>query len=391
MLLAPHPAQKLLARPGMASMGEEEFQQLVFGRRQFHFPVVPENAARGPVHAKRTRCEVFGGFFGGRFHAPQVGFNSRHQLARAERLRDVVVAAQFQTQHAIDFIGARGEKDYGNSRHLRMTPDAPADFETILTRQHHVEHDQVGVPALQFFQSTGAATQNTGLKARPREVVLNQCRQFGFIFNDGDFLWHGNSLSLSAALAARRARAYRAQMTVGINSRGVPVIPDDAQGVTSHWFDRFHPQSRLEHRKWTGARAIIYGRSLLPGRGAMRPGATGAGAPVAQILHVEGAVVAVFPVDFNPPGPGNRNMLRIGVELRVKLRCHFLRGYACAVSCESVLCRAPRKPAASLRKACPVASCPSRLSSFRSGRRRWYGRSRFWLPGCERWRVHWPE
>ena len=41
------------------------------------------------------------------------GADARHQFAEAERLGDVVVGAQLETEHAIELLGASGEHDDG--------------------------------------------------------------------------------------------------------------------------------------------------------------------------------------------------------------------------------------------------------------------------------------
>ena len=63
------------------------------------------------------------------------------KLARAERLGDIVVAADFKTEHPVDLIIACGQEQ---DRLFRGLSDLPADFQAVLFRQADVEDDQVG-------------------------------------------------------------------------------------------------------------------------------------------------------------------------------------------------------------------------------------------------------
>ena len=63
----------------------------------------------------------------------------RRELARRERLRDVVVGADLEPRDAIGLLVARREHD---DRHLRAGADAAADLEAVDSRQADVEHDE---------------------------------------------------------------------------------------------------------------------------------------------------------------------------------------------------------------------------------------------------------
>jgi hypothetical protein len=75
-----------------------------------------------------------------RADAAQDHVHSRDQLARAERLCDVIVAADLQPQHAIDLVVARGEKQ---DRHVGGPSDLPAHFEPVELGHADVEDDEV--------------------------------------------------------------------------------------------------------------------------------------------------------------------------------------------------------------------------------------------------------
>ena len=148
-----------------------------------------KNPARGPIDAKGTHGDCAGAA-AAPAPAPQMRLDAGHQFARAERFRDVVVAADFETQHAIDFFRPRGQKDNRRAREFARLPDAAAKIESILARQHHVEHDQIGLPCFEIAQRVACAGEDARLKPAARQVVFDQRSEFGFIFDDRDFLRH---------------------------------------------------------------------------------------------------------------------------------------------------------------------------------------------------------
>ena len=77
------------------------------------------------------------------------------QLARAEGLRHIIVAAHFKTEDAIDLLIARRQEE---DRQGGGLADFPADLEAVDVRQTDVEHDEIGA---------GATKGREGFLARP--------------------------------------------------------------------------------------------------------------------------------------------------------------------------------------------------------------------------------
>ena len=73
--------------------------------------------------------------------AAQNGFDSRHQLKDAERFRDVVVGAYFQSNHAVELGGFGGQHEDRDI--LRSLAEAPADLQAINAGQAKIENYQV--------------------------------------------------------------------------------------------------------------------------------------------------------------------------------------------------------------------------------------------------------
>ena len=72
--------------------------------------------------------------------AAHVGADPGEQLARRERLGDVVVGADLEAEHAIGFLAARGHHD---DRHVAAPAQLAAHLDAIAAGQHQVEHDAV--------------------------------------------------------------------------------------------------------------------------------------------------------------------------------------------------------------------------------------------------------
>ena len=67
---------------------------------------------------------------------------ARDELARFERLTDIVVSTHLQARYSIDDVAAGGQHD---DRNLAGLADLPADIEAIAARQHDVQQQQIGI------------------------------------------------------------------------------------------------------------------------------------------------------------------------------------------------------------------------------------------------------
>src|SRR5262249_49426762 len=97
------------ARQSAAAVGEKTFEKIEFFRRQRQLFSVDESAVLDEIHAqaagfqsreRRARRTV----------AAQHHFDARQKFAQAERLGDVVVGAELQSQNAVGLFFARREK-----------------------------------------------------------------------------------------------------------------------------------------------------------------------------------------------------------------------------------------------------------------------------------------
>jgi hypothetical protein len=138
--IAPSDAfQQLVAAEYPARVARQHRQQIEFAARQID-PAAPQQ--NGPV--LRIDGERTGGKGGRRRRgwpaiASEHGFDSRLELPQAERLRQIIVGAEFQSEDAIGLLTARGDHD---DRDVELLMQPPAERQAILSRQHDVQNDQ---------------------------------------------------------------------------------------------------------------------------------------------------------------------------------------------------------------------------------------------------------
>jgi hypothetical protein len=108
-----------------------------------------------------------------RADAAQDHVDPRDQLARAERLCHVIVAADLEFQHAIDLVVARGEKQ---DRHVGGLSDLAADFKPVKLGHADVEDDEVRpVGARPSLPSRASVTVMPALRSATR-MTSRMCR-----------------------------------------------------------------------------------------------------------------------------------------------------------------------------------------------------------------------
>jgi hypothetical protein len=96
--------------------------------------LVDDEPARVRVRRRRRSA-------GRRTCAAQYRPHPRDDLARTERLADVIVGAELESQQAIDFVHARRDHD---DRNRAERSHFATDTDAVLTGQHQVEQHQRG-------------------------------------------------------------------------------------------------------------------------------------------------------------------------------------------------------------------------------------------------------
>ena len=125
------------------------------------------------------------------FEAAQDGFDAGYELARAEGLGNIVVGAKFEAEDAIGFAAFGGEENHRHGCEACGLADGAAELQTILARDHDVEHEESGTLAFGVGDDAGAV----GIDAHGETVVLqvmaNEARNIGIVFDYKDAGFHG--------------------------------------------------------------------------------------------------------------------------------------------------------------------------------------------------------
>jgi hypothetical protein len=140
-IAAPDAVEQLLACVHALGMRHEEREHPVFGGAQRHGSLARAHALTALVQDQALDVDAFGAL--DRRGPAQDGIDSSQQLARRERLGDVVVGAAFQTRHLVALFGARGKHDDRQFAGLAVTFERPREFEAAGVRKHPVDEQQV--------------------------------------------------------------------------------------------------------------------------------------------------------------------------------------------------------------------------------------------------------
>ena len=130
-----------------------------------------------------------------------------HQLAQAERLRQVVVGAELEADDLVDLVVAGGQDE---DRHLGAGgAEAAQDLEAVDPGQADVEDDEVGRLVRRDVEALLAGAGDGDLVAFLLERVLDAARDGVLVFDDED--GGGHAADATPARPGSPARGGRAQ------------------------------------------------------------------------------------------------------------------------------------------------------------------------------------
>ncbi len=119
---------------------------------------------------------------------PEHGAHTGDQLARIERLAEIVVGADLETDDAVHVLFQRGEQD---DRHVRpLRPQVPAHIEARAIRQHHVENDQVDLMGRELIAQLPAVRGKQHAEALALDVAGQELANFRIVVDDEN-AWRG--------------------------------------------------------------------------------------------------------------------------------------------------------------------------------------------------------
>ncbi len=129
----------------------------------------------------------------------QHGLHARQQFARIERLAEIVVGAEFQSDNAVHVVRARGQHDHRNV--VARRAELAQRGQSVDTRHHQVEHDQVGALAFEAPFERAGVMQHRYLDALPDQIVAQEIAQFRVVVDDKYLSSHAMQFNACAGAA----------------------------------------------------------------------------------------------------------------------------------------------------------------------------------------------
>ncbi len=143
-------------------------EQLELERADVDRPAAPTHLAAAEVHFGVAEAEHVR-----RLHdrASQHRLDARAQLARVERLGDVVVGAELEPHDLLGVVRPGGEDD--DRRAAAAAAQLATDLEAVLARQHDVEQDERVVVHRRQTKGIGSGRGDRDLVSLARQVGLS--------------------------------------------------------------------------------------------------------------------------------------------------------------------------------------------------------------------------
>ncbi len=123
------------------------------------------------------------------FGAAQQRLDAGLQFAWAERLGDVVVGTEFETDHPIRLVGGRRQHDDGD---LGVATDLLAEGKAVVAGHHDVQNDQIRAVLGELLAHLVALRCGQYLEACPGQVLVEQLADLLVVIDDQQLFahWH---------------------------------------------------------------------------------------------------------------------------------------------------------------------------------------------------------
>ena len=182
--------------------------------------------------------------------AAQQRLDARQQLARLERLGQVVVGAELEADDAVHRLAARGEHQQRQVARARVGAQLAAEVEAVAVGQHQVEHQRVVAArgAAARGRRPASRRSSTSKPARP-QVVADHRGEAGVVV-DQQQAWRHRAMDESPG--AERPRRSAASRTMA---------PRDV--IAARRASRSMRCMRSSMRAWRSLHALAELRALL--------------------------------------------------------------------------------------------------------------------------------
>jgi hypothetical protein len=189
----PDALEQPIAGDDLACMLRELGEQFELQRAQGNDRPGNRHAATPKVDSKVAQLD-HARFPRGRLGAPENRPDPRNELARRERLGQVVVGSQLEAQDPIDLLVPGGEDQ---NRHASPSPQLLADFDSVQVGQTEIEDDEARVTPLDGLEAALARALADDLEACLLQVRSHQLAD-GLVVLDHD---HNSAHGLNALIA----------------------------------------------------------------------------------------------------------------------------------------------------------------------------------------------
>src|SRR6266853_119893 len=139
--VSPYLLQQFFARKCCAAVLDEISKKLKFARRQVHNLSVPGRFGSQKVHMNGPEIKPARLRHGPARRAPEERFDAGHKLQHVERLRDVIIGADFQSIDLVTRLPA--SRQHQNRSNEAGLADVTAHDEPAFARQHDIQNNQI--------------------------------------------------------------------------------------------------------------------------------------------------------------------------------------------------------------------------------------------------------
>ena len=131
------------------------------------------------------------------FEAAQNGPHAGDQFARAERLGDVIVGAEFESQDTVRFAAFGGKENHRDRGQTDGLTNGAANFQTVPARNHDVEDKKRRALAFGVGENIDSGGINAHHEAFVFQMMANKAGDVGIVFDDKDAGLHAIILAES--------------------------------------------------------------------------------------------------------------------------------------------------------------------------------------------------
>jgi len=198
--------RQLFARERLPRVLREDLDQRELGGREVNGRIPIGKGARREIQRERAERHLavrFGSARSEPLRVPaQHGMDARNELARVERLRQIVVGPHLEPDDAIHVLAFRGEH---HDRHVFAGGAQPsAHGEPVLAGKHEIEHHQMRRVALQLPVEIARVGKRRHLEPLFGQVSRQEIAQTNIVV-DHEYLRCGSFCDHGWSVAARRA------------------------------------------------------------------------------------------------------------------------------------------------------------------------------------------